>query len=304
MGRKKKFQFIVRKNATRKKYPSSTALKVTINKSLLPLRNLSALRAQLSCFIQSSPWSLTTGRDEDGKQKIVLCYLEPDKVPPVIRYSVVMREDFTWILSAFGQLVDPQFCRVCRGTPSSLDSTDKVKRFLALIERCKICPGNMDEKFMEAAERRGGVFKDHSGKVNLVVQATNNDLKQYNHPGSTVVARVDYATNWLSRPTVRHSSCELLLDVKAGCERCQQCMKYRNSLHIFSTRLAMLSDDRLETSSHATYASLTSNEKDQRMKNLHDSLKRSEKQLRHWMDKLDSIVEERGVNYYSYNLQL
>ena len=169
MGRKKKFQFIVRKNATRKKYPSSTALKVTINKSLLPLRNLLALRAQLSRFIQSSPWSLTTGRDEDGKQKIVLCYLEPDKVPPVIRYSVVMREDFTWILSAFGQLVDPQFCRVCRGTPSSLDSTDKVKRFLALIERCKICPGNMDEKFMEATERRGGVFKDHSGKVNLVV---------------------------------------------------------------------------------------------------------------------------------------
>ena len=48
-------------------------------------------------------------------------------------------------------------------------------------------------------------------------------------------------------------------------------MKYRNSLHIFSTRLAMLSDDRLETSSHATYASLTSNEKDQRMKNLHVS---------------------------------
>lgn len=60
-------------------------------------------------------------------------------------------------------------------------------------------------------------------------------------------------------------------------------------------RLSLLTDDRLEPDSHTTYASLTSSEKDQRMRNLHDTLRQSEKQLKFWMEKLDKVLEERGI---------
>ena len=56
-----------------------------------------------------------------------------------------------------------------------------------------------------------------------------------------------------------------------------------------------MSDDRLEPSSHTTYSALTSEEKDQRMRNLQYSARQSEKQLRYWKEKLAETLSNRGV---------
>ena len=96
-------------------------------------------------------------------------------------------------------------------------------------------------------------------------------------------------------PAIRHIGCELLLHVEGRYDRCQKCSKHRSSLHTLSMRMSLLTDDRLEPDSHTSYASLTSSEKDQRMKNLHDALKQSESQLQCLKEKLSKALEERGI---------
>ena len=60
-------------------------------------------------------------------------------------------------------------------------------------------------------------------------------------------------------------------------------------------RQSLLTDDRLEPDSHTPYTSLTSHEKDQRMKNLQGSLRESQKQLQCMKERLNMALEERGI---------
>ena len=112
--------------------------------------------------------------------------------------------------------------------------------------------------------------------------------------GSIIVARID-SVAFPCNPTIRHSKCEFLLCAEARYNRCLQCSKYRSSLYTLSMRLSLLTDDRLEPDSHTPYTSLTSIEKDQRMKNLQGSLRESQKQLQCMKEKLDMALEERGI---------
>ena len=111
--------------------------------------------------------------------------------------------------------------------------------------------------------------------------------------GTKTVACVDSATS--SGPTIRHSECEILLCAEAWFTRCQQCSSYRSSLYTYSLRLCSLSDDRLKPGSHTNYTSLTCCEKDERMRNMHYSLRQNEKELRYLMEKLEKVVQSRGV---------
>ena len=112
--------------------------------------------------------------------------------------------------------------------------------------------------------------------------------------GIKTVASLDTVTS-PSTPTIRHSECEMLLLAEMLYSRCQQCSKYRTSLHTYSLWQATLSDDRLGASSHTTYSSLTSAEKDRRMKNLHCNVKKCEKRIKSLREKLDKALESRVV---------
>lgn len=107
------------------------------------------------------------------------------------------------------------------------------------------------------------------------------------------MACVDSAT--FKFPTIRHSECEVLLCADSRNDRCHQCSKHRSTLHTQSIRLLNLGDDRLEPSSHTTYSSLTSDEKDVRMGKLHESVRRSEKEVQHLKARLEEVVEARSI---------
>ncbi len=107
------------------------------------------------------------------------------------------------------------------------------------------------------------------------------------------MARIDSAT--FSYPTIRHSECEVLLCADGRNDRCQQCSKHRSTLHTQSIRLLNLSADRMEPSSHTTYSSLTSDEKDVRMRKLHDSVRQSEKEVQYLKAQLEEAVETRSI---------
>lgn len=157
----RKFRLVARKNAERKRYHSFS---ITIPKTKLPVKHLASLKSQLSPIIESSPWTLTASTDEGKSQRIILCLHEADRESPVLRFSLIIRDDFTWVLSFTGQVIDSQSCRALSNAPRLLDCADTVVQFLSLVQHCKVCEGNMDEKFMEVAKRRDGIFKDHSGK--------------------------------------------------------------------------------------------------------------------------------------------
>ena len=87
----------------------------------------------------------------------------------------------------------------------------------------------------------------------------------------------------------------MLLCAETRSIRCQQCARYRSSLHTYSLRQSTLSENRLESSSHTTYSSLTSSEKDMRMKNLHYTIRQGEKRIKTLKEKLEKALETRGV---------
>ena len=164
MGRKK-FHLVVRKNGERKRYTkfSPPSMIVSIPKAQLPACDLPSLAFQLRDELPKA-WSLTTSSRKDD-EKIILYSLETSSLNPILRYSITIRECFTWYVSAFGCNISPQSCRVLCDTHDKLNTLSKVKKLMSVIDCCKVCEGNSDAKFMEVAKRRDGIFNDPSGKI-------------------------------------------------------------------------------------------------------------------------------------------
>ena len=113
--------------------------------------------------------------------------------------------------------------------------------------------------------------------------------------GMNITAHIDSTA--FTYPTIRHNECEVLLHGERRYDRCQQCSNYRSSsLYTFSQRLLALSNDRLDPSSHANYTSLTTREKDVRMRNLQHSVRQCEKQVQYWKEKLEEAIETRSIS--------
>ncbi len=171
MGRRK-FRLVVRKNGEREKHAAVTAtsLVVSIPRSKLPAQNLDSMKSQLSsCNVLPHSWiTQATAGIEAAASKIVLCCLETASETPVIRHSITIREDFTWLVSVYSHSVTPQSCHALAELPVRLDSVDKIKDVVSTIEHSRICDGNSESKFLDVAKRRDGVFKDHSGKADIV----------------------------------------------------------------------------------------------------------------------------------------
>ena len=119
--------------------------------------------------------------------------------------------------------------------------------------------------------------------------------------GTHIVASLD--SRPLPCPTIRHSQCELL--VISDTSRCVSCREYRHILLMMSRR-ATLSQSRCATlsqstektasSSHANYRYLSTPEKHERMKNLHQESRVVRKRLLRLDEKLKKAIENKGVS--------
>lgn len=159
MGRKK-FRLITRKCESRKKHPCI----VSISRAKLPLQDLAALEAQIrSSGVLPDSWTITTGVDSDGGHKLFLCFLETTREAPLLKYSITIKEDFSWNLIVFERSVNKRLCRALSSNGSQLNLVDKVVYLISTLKVCKLCTGNSDQKFLLVAKRRDGTFMDHSG---------------------------------------------------------------------------------------------------------------------------------------------
>ena len=166
----RKFRMVARKNAEKKKREKPaqvSSLVVSFSKSKLPAPDLFSLVTRLlSLRALPHTWTLTSTTDK-ACRKLILCSLDTSRDPPILRYSISIRGDFTWLVSVYGRTITHQSCCALTSVPEVLDSVDKVAHLLSTLDRCRVCEGNPEDKFLQVSQRREGIFKDHSGKVKL-----------------------------------------------------------------------------------------------------------------------------------------
>lgn len=153
---KRKFHFVAIKNSERKKY---RRLVVSVPKVQLPSPSIETLHSQLLSSV-STNWTLTMSSEPD--KNLILSHIvqSPDKTP-IIRYSVTIKEDFSWSMNVMGRAVSQ--CSLIHHIPPALTSVSEVLNLISIIEKSKICFGNHEESFIQAAMRREGIFRNKDG---------------------------------------------------------------------------------------------------------------------------------------------
>ena len=110
-------------------------------------------------------WKDISSEVVGSNESVVLTRVETNKEQPSITMSVVVRDDFSWVLQVQGRTFDPLSLPTLPAVwPTLLCSAMKVHNLLKLLGSLRICPGIPDEKFGPIAQSRKGKFLDHSGK--------------------------------------------------------------------------------------------------------------------------------------------
>ena len=99
----------------------------------------------------------------------------------------------------------------------------------------------------------------------------------------------------VSLPTIRHRDCEVLMEADQKSGRCQQCTKSRSTLRALHARHLTLNSTRLQPISHTTYISLTSEEKNERLRRLHQVARQAQQQVKRLKKKLANTIDTQGV---------
>ena len=91
-----------------------------------------------------------------------------------VQYSLKINPDFFWTLHSFRRPIDTSACSILQHVPSLLTTVASVKAVVNSLQRCIVCAGNEDPKFLELAIVRNGNFNDMSGKYKSASLLINN----------------------------------------------------------------------------------------------------------------------------------
>ena len=110
--------------------------------------------------------------------------------------------------------------------------------------------------------------------------------------GNTVTAYHD--TRAVPQPTVRHSKCPLLS--KKAASRCHCCTTYRRTLGVMASRQCKRhSLERVVPSSHTNYRYLTTPEKVDRLRQLHQDSRSSQRKIQHLKTRVSQLIATDGM---------
>ena len=118
----------------------------------------------------------------------------------------------------------------------------------------------------------------------------------FTYPGTNAVAFLDERA--LPQPTIRHSECALLLSEEDPV-RCQRCDVYRRTLRVMTCRHRRSQEQAQNTSapsSHTNYRYLSTPEKVDRLRRLHDDSRCLQKKLRRREDRIAALIAREGVS--------
>ena len=183
--------------------------------------------------------------------------------------SVLLTHDLSWSVHINGKKV-PATCKLLVEFPAMISSPIIISNLLCSIHHAAVCPGNADEDFVTLCEKRGGTMKK----------------------GGDIIAYLD-KTSLDGHQSVRRVECDVIYDHLSRRVRCQACQSFRSTLRSAVHRSSH--NDSTAISSHTNYIHLTPDEKDERMKNLHQSLRIAKQQAKRLQSKISQLIESEGI---------
>ena len=82
--------------------------------------------------------------------------------------TVTIKQNCQWLLALNCSEIDLSFCQLLKEyLQSPLNSVHLLLKLLSCLQKCTICTGNSDEKFMPVQQRRNGTFSGKLG-INLI----------------------------------------------------------------------------------------------------------------------------------------
>ena len=118
-------------------------------------------------------------------------------------------------------------------------------------------------------------------------------LPSHHSPGSTVTAYFD--TTSFQCPTVRHSNCAILLSQEDNV-RCNQCTTHRLSLGVMASRHSLQrSKERSAPSSHTNFRYLSTPEKVERLRQLHQCNRSAQKKLHRLKARIAEMISRKNI---------
>ena len=196
--------------------------------------------------------------------------------------SVILDSDGTW--NAYvGDRKVPDTCGFLARFRSSPPLTDdKLSDLIKAIDNAVLCPGNPEEKFVTACKNKGGSVKGERGNGDVVAFIDNSLVTD--HSGKQYQC------------TVRRVDCDMLCERSSQYPlRCKSCQTFRSTLRSLVSRQSNESDSHTSASSHTRYCDLTPAEKDERMKNIHRTLKVSNQKVKRLQVKVDKLITNQSV---------
>ena len=196
--------------------------------------------------------------------------------------SVVFSNEGTWNVYACGKKV-PESCCLLKEFPSCISSTDALLDLISAVDTAVYCPGNPDEDFVKLCQTRGGEIKGSRGSKDVVAYIDSScavmDPKGQDHS-----------------QTVRRADCEIICkSTQPHHGRCKACQSFRSSLRASLSRQRGKCDDPTATSSRTKYCHLTPTQKDERMRNLSQSLRQVKQQVNRMEAKVKKLLNDQAV---------
>ena len=183
--------------------------------------------------------------------------------------SVLLTHNPSWSVHIYGKKV-PATCQLLNcWVPSLISSPTIISNLLCCVHQAAVCPGNADEDFVAVHEKWGGTMKK-GGDIIAYLDNTSPD-------GHRSVRRVEF---------------DVIYDHLSHCVRCQSCQSFRSTLQSAMHRSW---HNNTALSSHTKYIHLTPDEKNTRMKNLHQSLRAAKQQAKQLQSKVNQLIEGEGI---------
>lgn len=221
----------------------------------------------------------------------VLCRVGPVEGGLVLTHQLTVTADLKWCLTVGDKKIPPE-SHLLQALPPTISTLSDVKAILSGVESSVPCLGIPDEKYSVLLPSRKGVFMDSAGMQVLLFD--DPMITSYTIVGETTVAFCDDSD--VLKPTIRTSACYIICG--PGSNHCLPCREYRCILN------AMLHRHRKreeagpgggDPSSHTNYRYLSTPEKSERMKRLHQSARLYHRQVDRTKARLAAAIEERGI---------
>ena len=157
-----------------------------------------------------SSWKMT-----QSDQSIQFYILQCERSQPTITRSVTINVDLSWSVYVRGRQLVSNNTSILSDIPKQISSVAFINMLLDCVKSSQLCPGNLDQDFVDLAIDGGGHFLGIGGDVVATVDTGSENV----------------ADGQSCEKTVRTSDCEMLSD-----GRCTKCSRYRAHLCVKRSR--------------------------------------------------------------------